>query len=316
MTEGRKIIVGTRGSKLALTQARMVVSALQEADRGAQFELRTVSTQGDKDRKRSLDEIGGQGVFVKELETALTSGAVDMAVHSLKDVPAALEPGLELAAVLPREDTRDVLVSRGMLGLRQLPQGARVGTDSRRRSAQLRMLRPDLVTCPVRGNIDTRLRKAESGEFDAVIVAAAALARMGWTDRIAEYLPEERFLPAVGQGAIAIELRSADAELQRLVSSVNHLPTWWAVIAERAFLRTLGGGCRAPIAALGAVNGDQLHLDGMVATMDFIKTYRDSESGPVENAERIGETLALRLLERAGGAAALESGRTASASAG
>jgi len=294
----------------------MAAEVLEKACPGAQLELKIIATQGDKDRKRSLDEIGGQGVFVKELEAALTAGAVDVAVHSLKDVPAALEKGLELAAVLPREDTRDVLVSRGMLGLRQLPAGARVGTDSRRRSAQLWLLRPDLVTCPVRGNIDTRLRKAESGEFDAVIVAAAALARMGWKQRIAEYLPAEQFLPAVGQGAIAIELRSADTELKRVVSSVNHLPTWSSVIAERAFLRALGGGCRAPIAALGTVKGDQLYLDGLVATMDFIRIYRDTESGPVEEAERIGESLALRLLERAGGQAALESGRAASASAG
>lgn len=295
---------------MAVVQARMVEQRLRLAEPGATFALKTIKTQGDKDRTRSLDEIGGQGVFVKELEHALLAHDIDLAVHSLKDMPSELEHSLILAAVLPRDDVRDALVTRSGQPLARLPAGTRIGTDSRRRGAQLKALRPDIITCSIRGNIDTRLRKVQEGEVDGIIIAAAALSRMGWEDRVVEYLPLESFLPAVGQGAIAIEIRERDVAVSRLVASVNHAPSWHSILAERSFLRTLGGGCRAPIAALATVRDGQLVVDGMVASADYSVVLRDGVSGPPERAEKIGEALARRILGKGGDRIVVEAGRS------
>ena len=302
------LTIGSRGSKLAVIQAKMVEASLRRAFPGLEVSFKTVTTTGDRDRNRSLDEVGGQGVFVKELEQALTSGEIDLAVHSLKDVPTELGTGLKLSATLPREDPRDVLVSRSGLKLALLPMGSWVGTDSRRRAAQLKAVRPDVATRPIRGNIDTRLRKVRMGEVDGVILAAAALLRLGWPDRITEFLPVDSFLPAVGQGAVAVEIRSDDKMTDRITSSVNDLSTWQAVLAERAFMRTLGGGCRAPIAALATVADGYLTIDGMVASMDYATIVRDRNAGPAEQAEAIGAELARMALDGEGKRIVYESG--------
>ncbi len=305
----RKLIIGSRGSKLAVLQARMVETALKAAFPDIQIEFKTITTTGDRDRTRSLDEVGGQGIFVKELEHALVAEKIDLAVHSLKDVPTELGPGLSLAAVLPREDPRDVLVSSSGLNMAQLPGGSRLGTDSRRRAAQLKAIRPDLIPCPIRGNIDTRLRKVKNGEVNGAILAAAALLRLGLADRIAEFLPVDLFLPAVGQGAIAVEVRGQDAISVQAASAINHVSTMQSVKAERAFMRALGGGCRAPIAALAIVSDGRIAVEGMVASMDYSRIVRDRNSGPANDAEAAGRELARRILGRGGKEIACESGR-------
>ncbi|MBI4304099.1 MAG: hydroxymethylbilane synthase [Chloroflexi bacterium] len=290
----RKIVAGSRGSQLALIQTQSVVDRLKKANPHIQVGINKVVTQGDRDRRTPLERLGGVGVFVKELEEALLDGRIDFAVHSLKDVPTELPQGLRLLAVLEREDPRDVLVARSRLN--ELPAGARIGSDSLRRAVQLYQLRPDIEVCSIRGNVDTRLRKVASGEYDGAIVAAAALLRLGWEDRITEYLPLERFLPAPGQGALVIEARADDDEIARLMSPINYLPTWQSVAAERAFLLALGGGCRAPIAALGTVSGSILRLEGMEGDVSSKKILRASDEGPASAPEELGERLAQRLL--------------------
>jgi hydroxymethylbilane synthase len=240
--------------------------------------------------------MAGIGIFVKELEEALLDGLIDLAVHSLKDMPTQIPSGLCLAAVTERLDPRDVLVSRGKR-LEELASGAKIGTGSLRRSVQLGACRSDLEACSIRGNVDTRLRKVANGEFDGVILAAAALKRLGWEDRVSEYLSTEYFLPAVGQGALAIETRLDDKEAAKIVVYLNHLPTWQGITAERAFLRALGGGCRAPIAALGTVNGTTLKLEGMISDISGRRILRSSDEGSTEVAEEIGDRLARKLLD-------------------
>jgi hydroxymethylbilane synthase len=287
----QKLVVGSRGSQLALLQTESVVAIIREANPRLEVSLSKIVTTGDRNRR-----IGGTAtaIFVKELEEALLDGKIDIAVHSLKDVPTEVPPGLRLLAVTERLDPRDALVASS--GLSELASGSRIGTGSLRRTAQLMSYRPDLRTCPIRGNIDTRLRKVSSGEFDGVIVAAAAMLRLGWQDRITEYLPLGDFLPAVGQGALAIEGRLDDKEIAELVSSLNNLPTWQGVTAERAFLHALGGGCRAPVAALGTVSGDTLRLEGMVASISDGKGLRALEEGSTVSAEEIGVRLAQKML--------------------
>jgi hydroxymethylbilane synthase len=288
----QRIIVGSRGSKLALLQTESVVARIREINPDLEVSISKIVTTGDRNHRSQL---GGTdtAIFVKELEEALLDGRIDIAVHSLKDLPTELPPGLCLLAVTKRLDPRDVLVANS--GLNELASGSKIGTSSLRRTVQLMSYRPDLQAYPIRGNIDTRLRKIFSGEFDGVIVAAAALLRLGWEGRITEYLPLEHFLPAVGQGALAIELRLDDREIARLISPINHLPTWQCVTAERAFLRVMGGGCRAPVAALGTVNGNVLKLEGMVASMSGGKGLRASEEGSALSAEEIGVKLAERM---------------------
>lgn len=280
-----------------MLQAESVIRELKKIRPQLELVIEKIKTRGDREYKASLAQIGGQGIFVKELEEALLAGTIDIAVHSMKDMPTMISPGLELAAITRRADARDVLVSRTGRGLMELPSGATIGTGSQRRAIQLRTCRPDLQVCQIRGNVDTRLKKTCSGEFDGVILAAAALLRLDWQDKITEYLSLESFLPAVGQGALGIEIRADDIEMARLVSPLNHEPTWQSVLAERAFLRHLGGGCRAPIAALGVVTGDILEIRGMVASVDGNRILQDREKGPATAPEQVGKLLAERMLQ-------------------
>ncbi|MFC1989326.1 hydroxymethylbilane synthase [Chloroflexota bacterium] len=291
----RRIVVGSRGSKLALIQTESVAARIREANPDTEIIINRIVTKGDRNRRVQLDKIAGIGVFVKELEEALLDGRIDLAVHSLKDMPAQIRPDLCLLAVTERLDPRDALVSRGPR-LAELAPGSIIGTGSLRRAVQLSTCRPDLKVCSVRGNVDTRLRKVADGEFSGVILAAAAMKRLGWENRISEYLPLEHFLPAVGQGALAIEARLDDTDIAKIVAPLNHLPTWQSITAERAFLSALGGGCRAPIAALGTVNGATLKLDGMVADVNEKKVVYASVEGDARSPEELGKHLAQKML--------------------
>ena len=290
----RAIAIGTRGSKLAMIQAEELLAKLKEAFPGLKAGLVKITTRGDRYKTTALDKFAGQGIFIKELEKALLEGRIDLAVHSLKDLPTEIPPGLMLAAITARLDPRDVLVSR-CGSLFEFTPGSKIGTGSHRRAVQLLALRSDLKVRNIRGNIDTRLRKVSDGEFDGVIVAAAALIRLGCEDRITEYLPAENFTPAVGQGALGIEARAGDKEISTLLSKINDKATWQAVIAERTFLQELGGGCRAPIAALGIVSGHILKLTGMVASTDGSQILRAAEEGNDSTPEKIGKLLAHKM---------------------
>jgi len=292
----REFAIGTRGSKLAVIQAEELLDKLRQVLPGLEAGLVKITTRGDRYSTAALDDSAGEGIFVKELEKALLDKQIDLAVHSLKDLPTEIPEGLMLAAVTARLDPRDVLVSmRGRL--HDLAAGAKIGTGSPRRAVQLLALRPDLRVCRIRGNIDTRLRKVFDGEFDGVIVAAAAMIRMDWEERITEYLPVEHFTPAVGQGALGIETRSEDKEVWDLLSKINDQTTWQAIAAERIFLQALGGGCRAPIAALGIVSADTLKLTGMVASVDGAHIMRAAEQGKASAAEQVGKRLARKMVE-------------------
>lgn len=289
----RKIVIGTRASKLAMVQTEMIAAKLKKLYPGLEISITKIVTAGDRDRQTQLDRIG-VAVFVKELEDALLEKRIDLAVHSLKDVPTELPSCLCLIAVTERADPRDAIVARAKL--EELPPHSKIGTDSLRRSVQIDNYRSDLDICGIRGNVDTRLNKVASGQYDGVVVAAAAMHRLGWEDRITQYLPLDHFLPAVGQGALAIEAREDDIEMAEILSPLNHLPTWQSVMAERAFLSALGGGCRAPIAALGTVSGDILTLEGMVASINSKKVLRFPEKGDAKSAEEVGRRLADRML--------------------
>jgi len=292
----KNIIAGSRGSRLALTQAESVLSQLKEANPHLKFSLSKIVTEGDRNRRLSLDRMAGVGVFVKELEAALLDGRIDLAVHSLKDLPTEIPEGLYLAAVVERLDPRDILVSRSGR-LAELAPGSRIGTGSVRRAVQLVAYRPDLEVCSIMGNVDTRLRKVSSGELDGVVLAATAMLRLGWADRITEYLPLEYFLPPAGQGALGIEIRANDEEIGEIVSRLNHQPTWQSVVAERTFLSALGGGCRAPIATLGSIKGNTLKLMGMVSDASGKKILRASEEGNAATPEQLGIRLARKMLK-------------------
>jgi hydroxymethylbilane synthase len=294
------IKIGTRGSKLALTQANFVVEKIKKIMPETDIEISVIKTSGDIMQDVSLLKIGGKGVFVKEIEDALLSNAIDLAVHSMKDVPTEIPDGLEFAAILQREDARDILASRDGRKIEQMPKGARIGTGSLRRSAQLLDMLPDAVIVPLRGNLDTRLKKIETEKLDGVIVAAAGMKRMGLVQRITQFLPVELMLPAVGQGALGLEVRTGDSELKKILAKLNHAPTNTEIAAERAFLRCLGGGCRLPIAALGKLEGDKLSLEGLVAAPQGSGIIRDKVKGTVFEAEELGKKLAEMILERGG----------------
>jgi hydroxymethylbilane synthase len=293
--------IGTRGSALALWQAEWVKSQLTAARPGLTVELVIIKTQGDKIVDVPLAKVGGKGLFVKEIEEALLEGRVDLAVHSVKDMPAELPSGLHVAAMPPREDPRDVLVMGEGSGFTDLPPGARVGTSSLRRAAQLLHLRADLRIETLRGNLDTRLRKLETQGFHGVVVAAAGMKRLGLSHLITQYLEPELMLPAVGQGALGIETRSADRPTTELVAGLAHPPTMVAVRAERAFLRRLQGGCQVPIGGYGTLEGERLALIGMVADLQGRQVIRKVLQGEPRQAEDIGERLAEMVLA-AGGA--------------
>jgi hydroxymethylbilane synthase len=285
------ITIGSRGSQLALWQARWVESQLTAL--GATCCIEIIRTTGDKVTDVPLAKVGGKGLFTKEIEDALLAGSVDLAVHSLKDMPTELPEGLALQAVPEREDVRDALVGRKLTGL---PAGARVGTSSLRRSAQLRYLRPDLVIENIRGNLDTRLRKLDEGQFDAIVLAAAGLRRLGWADRIAELLPEDVCCPAVGQGALAIETRDDEGVAALMCRKLNHKSTRLAVTAERALLGSLGGGCQVPIGAHATVADGRLRLRAVVAAPDGSNLIAAVREGASDDAAAIGSGLGQELL--------------------
>lgn len=297
--------VGSRDSALAMVQTEWVAAELGRDGRQL-FEILSMKTLGDQVLGVSLDKVGGKGLFVKELETALLDGSVDMAVHSLKDVPTELPQGLTIGAVTHREDPRDALVTPvarpAVDSLDNLPQGARVGTSSLRRLAQIKKYRPDLEVLPVRGNVGTRLRKLDEGQFDVLVVAAAGLARLGLKERISTILPTSISLPAVGQGALGIEVRTEDTAILEAIRPLHDPDTYAATLAERALLRRLEGGCHVPIGALGCLDegpeGRVLVLEGMVAEPDGSLLIRGARRGKPEEAEAMGVSLAEELLAR------------------
>ncbi|OGG50506.1 MAG: hydroxymethylbilane synthase [Candidatus Handelsmanbacteria bacterium RIFCSPLOWO2_12_FULL_64_10] len=294
----RRLIIGTRGSRLALWQAEWAKAALRRRLSEVEVDLKVIRTSGDRDQTTPLGQLGGRGVFTKEIERALLAGEVDVAVHSLKDLPTDLPEGLALGAVSPREDCRDALIARTASSFAALPQGGRVGTGSLRRRALLLHVRPDLRMQDLRGNLDTRLRKLETEGLDAIVLAVAGLARMGWADRITERLPFSVCLPDAGQGAIGIEVRADDSEALRAVSVLNDVDTRCSVTAERALLKALGGGCQVPIGAWGRVEDGRLKLDAVIASVDGKRLIRDGAEGAREGPEEVGQGLAERLLQQ------------------
>ncbi len=297
----QQIRIGTRGSQLALWQSNWVKSTLMEKFPGLAVELVIIKTKGDKIQDVPLARVGGKGLFVKEIEEAILDRRVDLAVHSMKDMPAQIPRGLCIGAIPDRENPKDALVSRNGLSLTDLPQGARIGTSSLRRAAQLKHLRPDLEILPLRGNLDTRLKKLETEGLDAVVLAAAGLRRMDLAHRVTQYLDETEMLPAVGQGALCIESRESDPDIGALTAALDHARTRTVVLGERAFLHRLEGGCQVPIAAHGTLDGGQFSLIGMVASLDGAQLIRDTLTGPADQSESIGIELAERLLARGAG---------------
>lgn len=279
-----------------MRQTQAVIDLLSARHPAVRWDVVGITTKGDVQRTASLESLG-RGVFVKEIETALLGGEIDLAVHSLKDLPTEPTPGLVVAAYPLRDDPRDALVSRHNLPLERLPPGARVGTSSVRRAAQTLAVRPDVVVRPLRGNVDTRLRKALTDEYDAVIVAAAGVLRLGMGDRITQYLPPEVCLPDAGQGALAVQVRADDVATSRMTAVIDDAPTRRAVTAERAAVTALGGGCTVPIAALAIIRGAELELQGLVASADGKRLVRAKVVGRADAAEQAGKDLALKLLE-------------------
>lgn len=296
----RPLVIGSRGSKLALWQAEQARQRLQLLDPQIEIVIQIIKTTGDV-KTEPLSVIGGKGVFTKELEDALLDRRIDIAVHSLKDLPTILPEGLGISAICEREDPRDALVMRSDLqfaeaSLLSLPEGAVVGTSSQRRLAQLKALRGDVAVNDLRGNVDTRIRKLDEGQYDAVILASAGLLRLGLEDRISARIPINQMLPAVGQGAIAIETHSDNEFAVETTSRLDHRETRLACLAERAFLRGLGGGCQLPIAGHAILNEDLLVLDGLVAKPDGSEIWRDQLSGPPDQGEELGTSLAAILV--------------------
>ena len=296
----RTIVVGSRQSALALTQTGHVIEDLNAlcAEHGLdlQFVVKKILTKGDRILDVTLSKVGGKGLFVKEIEQAMLAGEIDMAVHSMKDMPSELPEGLVNGAVPRREDPRDCLITLGAKSLEDLPSGAKVGTSSLRRASQIKSMRPDLQLEPVRGNIDSRLKKLETEGFDAIILAAAGLHRMGWKDRITSYIPEEACLPAVGQGALGIECRASDEELLALLKLYNHQDTSATVAAERTFLGVLNGGCQVPIGAHAVWAGQEISLTGMVGSPDGEVILKETLQG--KDPQKLGEAVAASLIAK------------------
>jgi len=300
--QARKIRIGTRGSPLALAQAREVeqrLAAVHGPGRLA-FEVHAIKTSGDRIQDRPLADAGGKGLFTKEIEEALLAGEIDVAVHSMKDMPTQLPQGLTVACYLPREDVRDAFISAKAGSLAGLSAGAVVGTSSLRRQAQVKRLRPDLEVVSLRGNVETRLRKLEAGVADATLLACAGLKRLGLEGRITSAIPPEEMLPAVAQGAIGVESRADDMAIAELIAPINHQPTALAVAAERAFLAKLDGSCRTPIAALAELVSGRLVLRGMILTPDGRQCHATRRDGRPEEAMRMAEDAAAELLAAAG----------------
>lgn len=294
------IRVGTRSSLLALRQAHWVKSRLEEAHPEIEVVLIHIKTSGDK-LDIPLFKIGGKGLFVKEIEEALQRREVDLAVHSAKDLPATIPEGLALLAFPEREDPRDVLISKERKKWEEIPQRARIGTGSLRRRVQLLALRPDLEIVPLRGNLDTRIKKMVSMELDGVVLAAAGLRRMGWEDQVTEYFSGDQMLPAIGQGVLAVEGRAEDKRIQGLVAPLHHPPTALCIGAERGFLEVLGGGCQVPIAGWAQIEGDTIRLRGLVASTDGRRIIQGERRGQAAESKAMGRALAEELLSRGAG---------------
>ena len=292
--------IGTRGSALALAQANWVKERIERRHPGMGVALTVIKTKGDIMQDVALVKIGGKGVFVKEIEDALLRGDIDLAVHSLKDVPAELPPGLTIAVTPEREDPRDVLVSKHRVKFEAMPRRARIGTGSLRRGFQLRNIFPDVEIVPLRGNLDTRLKKVETEDLDAVVVAAAGIRRLGWVSRVTQFLPVETIIPAVGQGTLAIEVREDDGMVRKAIAFLNHAPTWREAQAERSFLRRLGGGCQLPLAAYAKTEGTGIKITGLLGTIDGRVMIREELRGPADAGEALGDQLAEAILERGG----------------
>ena len=289
--------IGTRGSKLALAQSQWVKKRIEIRYPHIQADLVTIKTTGDKTLDSPLSSIGGKGLFVKEIEDALIREEIDVAVHSMKDVPALLPAALMLSTFPEREDPRDALISLGDRDIEALPQGSAIGTSSLRRAAQILHLRPDLNIFPLRGNVETRLRKLRSGDFQAIILATAGIKRLGLATNITQVISLEQFLPAIGQGALGLEVRRSDEHTINLLDFLNHKETEVTIRAERALLKELEGGCQVPIAGLAHLKDGRLHLEGLVAELDGSKIIRDEISSRTARAEELGIELARRLLE-------------------
>ena len=294
------LVIGTRGSRLAVWQAEWVQARLQELAPDVTINLKRIKTSGDRIVDVPLATMGGKGLFVKEIEEALLNGDIDLAVHSMKDVPTVLPAALEIVCIPAREDARDVLISHDGSRLERLAQGARIGTSSLRRQAQLLCHRPDLRIEMLRGNLDTRLRKLREGEYDAIVLAAAGLQRMGWESEVTEYLPVTVSLPAIGQGALGLEGRRDDTFVRKLVFGLDHLPTRTTVTAERTLLDRLQGGCQLPVAAHAVIKQDRLSMDGLIASLDGRRIVRSSIQGLIPDARSLGIELAEKLLADGG----------------
>jgi len=292
------IRIGTRGSKLALWQANWVKTVLEKKFPSTPVELNIIKTRGDKILDVPLAKVGGKGLFVKEIEEALLARRIDIAVHSMKDMPADIPQGLCIGAVPERENPVDVFISRSGAKFNQLAAGSVIGTSSLRRGAQLRHARPDIAIRPMRGNLDTRLKKLESENFDALVLAAAGVKRLNLEHKITEYLSPAIMLPAIGQGALCIEIRRDDAIVGPMVATLDHAPTRAVVAGERAFLNRLEGGCQVPIAGNGRIHEKQFILTGLVAEVDGSRIIKEEKSGPLDSVETIGTELAEGLLSR------------------
>lgn len=293
----RKIIVGSRKSKLALTQTNWFINELRASGAPFEFEVKEIVTKGDRILDVQLSKVGGKGLFVKEIEQALYDQEIDFAVHSMKDMPAVLPEGLVIGCIPPREDARDAFISKGHVKFADLPKGAVVGTSSLRRSAQLLQVRPDLEIKWIRGNVDTRLAKLETEEYDAIILAAAGLKRLGWSDEVVtEYLDIDVCLPAVAQGSLGIECRADDVELLAALAKLTDAATWQTAHAERTFLAEMDGGCQVPIAGYATVDGDNITLTGLVAAPDASVTYKETVTGT--DAVEVGKEVAVLLTKQ------------------
>ena len=292
--------IGSRGSRLALLQAEFIRSLIKSKFPEITTELHIIRTTGDKILDSQLSEIGGKGVFVKEIEDALIRNEIDIAVHSMKDLPTILPNGLTIGAVAERHDPRDVLVSKNDIKFNELPKGAKVGTSSLRRQAQLLNLRPDLQIFPLRGNVDTRVRKVRSEGLDSAVLALAGLERMGFKDEIAEIFPVDVLVPAPGQGALAVECREDDREINDIISQINHKESSISASAERAFLAELGGGCQVPVGCYARIKKDRINILGLIASTDGREIIREEIDGSVEIHQALGRELALTILNKGG----------------
>ena len=294
----KRLKLGSRGSKLALWQADYVSSQLTKIVPDLNVEIKVIKTKGDKILDVALSRIGDKGLFTREIEKELLDGSIDMAIHSMKDLSSQLAPGLCIAAVLERENPADVLISRQGYRFYDLPEGAVIGTSSLRRISQIRALRPDIVLVDMRGNVETRIKKMYEQELDGIVLAYAGVKRLGFEDKISDFLPHDIILPAVGQGAIAIEVRQGDSANLELAGSINHEPTDWATRTERSFLRVLEGGCQVPIGCYAEVRGENITVEGLIASLDGSQVFRGSIQGNYQEADLIGQQLAHDLLHK------------------